>query len=127
MKGFMMKLTYSSSKNRKYNIILKSSFENILTWGRAMRVYFIVTQMVYFLTILPWFLIWGLSLTTFGSGINLDNTLFVLTITVYPVVIVVCSIIAWYFHSKKPIASFFINFIPIIWMFLYYYLMTMNM
>lgn len=80
-----------------------------------MKPYLIISQFLYILSFVPWFVIWGLSFMTFDSGVNLYNALFVLVITLYPVAVVTGSISAWIFRVKKKRLAIMMNLIPMIW------------
>jgi hypothetical protein len=75
----------------------------------------VITQILYVLSLLPWFVIWGLSFMSFDAGIGFYNTLFVLIITIYPVVVVVSSIFAWVFRLKRKRLSIILSLLPMIW------------
>ncbi|MFF2889687.1 hypothetical protein [Paenibacillus sp. NPDC057967] len=80
-----------------------------------MKVYLILTQIVYVIGLLPWFVFWGLSFMSFDSGIGVANTSFVLAITVYPIAVVACSLIAWFIHKQKKRTAVIVNLIPMLW------------
>lgn len=80
-----------------------------------MKPYLIVSQVLYILSFVPWFVIWGLSFMSFDSGVNLYNVSFVLVITLYPVAVVTGSISAWILRVKKKRLAIIMNLIPMIW------------
>lgn len=80
-----------------------------------MLVYLIVSQVLFICSLLPWIIIWGMSFMSFDAGIGLYNSLFVLTITVYPLAIIICSILAWIFRVKKKRFAIIINLVPLLW------------
>jgi hypothetical protein len=45
------------------------------------------------LSLIPWFLIWRLSFMNFDNGVNLYNVSFFLSISLYPVAVIMCSIL----------------------------------
>ncbi|WP_253905477.1 hypothetical protein [Bacillus sp. THAF10] len=51
----------------------------------------------------------------FDNGIAFWNSLFVLTISAYPLAVIICSIFAWVLHNKKKRAAVVINLIPMVW------------
>lgn len=79
-----------------------------------MKVLLIVTQIIYLLCLFPWFLIWGLSFMSFDNGFNFYNIAFVLFISLYPIVALACSIIAWSLLKRKKRTATVINFIPML-------------
>lgn len=83
--------------------------------GKQVKPFLVITQILYVLSLLPWFVIWGLSFMSFDAGIGFYNTLFVLVITIYPIVVVVSSIFAWVFHLKKRRLSICLSLLPMIW------------
>ncbi|REK74284.1 hypothetical protein [Paenibacillus paeoniae] len=80
-----------------------------------MKVYLILTQILYVIGLLPWFVFWGLSFMSFDSGVGAANLGFVLAITIYPIAVVACSIIAWVIHKRKKRAAVIVNLIPMLW------------
>jgi hypothetical protein len=79
------------------------------------KLFLILIQISYVLSLLPWFVIWGLSFMSFDAGIGFYNTLFVLIITLYPVAIIVSSIFAWVFRLKRRELAIFLSLVPMIW------------
>ncbi|TYS18041.1 hypothetical protein FZC78_09440 [Rossellomorea vietnamensis] len=80
-----------------------------------MKKYFIITQVVYVLFLMPWLLIFGLSFMSFDQGIVLANSLFVASIGIYPIVMIGCSLAAWILHRKKGRLAAILNGIPMLW------------
>jgi hypothetical protein len=80
-----------------------------------MKPYLIITQILYVISLFPWFVIWGLSFMSFDSGVNAYNVSFVLVISLYPVAVVLGSILAWIFRLKKKRFAFIINLLPCLW------------
>lgn len=80
-----------------------------------MKLYLIVTQAVYFLTLFPWFVIWGLSFMSFDAGFSTLAVTIVSIVSLYPVAVLVCSILGWVLHSKKKRAAIILNSIPLLW------------
>ncbi|MDQ0201846.1 hypothetical protein [Neobacillus ginsengisoli] len=88
-----------------------------------MKTYLIISQILYLLSLIPWFLIWGLSFMSFDNGVNLYNVSFVLSISLYPVAVIVCSILSWYFRVKKKRFAMIINIAPMLWIIAYFVFM----
>lgn len=80
-----------------------------------MKPYLIIIQILYVLSLLPWFVIWGLSFMSFDSGVNLSNVSFVLVISLYPIAVIICSILAWFFRVKKKRLAIIMNAVPLLW------------
>ncbi|MEK3992585.1 MULTISPECIES: hypothetical protein [Robertmurraya] len=80
-----------------------------------MKPFLIITQVLYVLSLLPWFVIWGMSFMSFDAGIGLYNSLFVITITLYPVAVIVGSILSWVFHRKRKNLAVIFNLVPLVW------------
>lgn len=80
-----------------------------------MKVYLILTQILYVICLLPWFVFWGLSFMSFANGIGFGNTAFVAAISAYPVAVVACALIAWFIHKKKTRTAVIVNLIPMLW------------
>jgi len=77
--------------------------------------FLIITQILYVLSLLPWFVIWGMSFMSFDAGIGFYNSLFVITITLYPVAVIVGSILSWVFHRKRKNLAVIFNLVPLVW------------
>lgn len=80
-----------------------------------MKPFLIITQVFYILSLVPWFVIWGLSFMSFDSGFHFYNVFFVLVITLYPVAVLLGSILAWIYRVKKKRLAIMMNFLPMIW------------
>lgn len=91
-----------------------------------MKLYLIISQILYVLSLGPWFVIWGLSFMSFDSGVNAANVSFVLVISLYPVTVIVGSILAWFFREKKKRFAILLNLIPILWMIVFFSSMFLN-
>ncbi|MDQ1147767.1 hypothetical protein QE429_004594 [Bacillus sp. SORGH_AS 510] len=91
-----------------------------------MKLYLIISQILFALSLIPWFIIWGLSFMSFDSGVNLANSSFVLAISLYPVAVIVGSIIAWVFRVKKKRFAIMINLVPLLWIIVFMGFMVMN-
>jgi hypothetical protein len=91
-----------------------------------MKPYLIISQVLYLLSLIPWFVIWGLSFMSFDSGINLSNVSFVLAISSYPFAVIICSILAWFFIVKKKRFAIIINLIPMLWIIGFFGFVSLN-
>ncbi|MBM7620003.1 ABC-type Fe3+ transport system permease subunit [Bacillus tianshenii] len=80
-----------------------------------MKLFMILSQLFYVVGLVFWLPIWGMSFMAFDQGIAFWNTLFVLTISAYPLAVIICSILAWVLHNKKRRAAVIINLIPMLW------------
>ncbi|WP_102273449.1 hypothetical protein [Cytobacillus massiliigabonensis] len=80
-----------------------------------MKIYLILSQILYLLCTLPWLLIWGMSFMSFDSGFGLGNVSFVLGIGLYPVAVLICSIIAWILHVRRRRVAIIVNLVPMLW------------
>jgi hypothetical protein len=91
-----------------------------------MKLYLIISQILFALSLIPWFVIWGLSFMSFDSGVNLANSSFVIIISLYPVAVIVGSILAWVFRGKKKRFAIMINLVPLLWIIAFMGFMVMN-
>lgn len=82
-----------------------------------MKAYLIISQLIYLISLIPWFVILGLSFMSFDSGINLYNVSFVSLICVYPAAVIICSITAWLFRVTKKRLAIILNLLPLLWIF----------
>ncbi|WP_026691759.1 hypothetical protein [Alteribacter aurantiacus] len=80
-----------------------------------MKLYLILSQLLYLMSLVFWLPIWGLSFMAFDQGIAFWNSLFVLTISAYPLAVIICSILAWIFYNKKRRTAVIVNLIPMLW------------
>ncbi|WP_372632304.1 hypothetical protein [Cohnella sp.] len=83
-----------------------------------MKVFLVSCQTVYALCLLPWFTIWGLTLMGFANGINWFSLAITGFVTLYPIMVIVCSIFAWQFRTKRRRAAIILNLIPMLWILL---------
>ncbi len=83
--------------------------------GFKMKIFLVLSQILYVLCTLPWLIIWGLSFMSFDNGFGLGNVSFVLAIGLYPVAVLICSIIAWILHVRKRRGALIVNLIPMLW------------
>lgn len=93
---------------------------------KQVKLFLIITQILYVLSLLPWFVIWGMSFMSFDAGIGLYNSLFVITITLYPVAVIVGSILSWVFHRKRKKLSVIFNLVPMVWVIAFAVFMLWN-
>ncbi|MGI8387427.1 hypothetical protein [Robertmurraya sp. P23] len=91
-----------------------------------MKPFLIITQILYVLSLLPWFVIWGMSFMSFDAGIGFYNSLFVIIITLYPVAVIVSSILSWVFHRKRKKLSVILNLVPMVWVIAFAVFMLWN-
>lgn len=80
-----------------------------------MKIYLIGSQILYVLCLIPWFVIWGLSFMSFDQGFSVWNISFVLGIGLYPVAVLLCSILSWILHIQRKRTAIIINSIPMLW------------
>ena len=80
-----------------------------------MRLFLIVSQILYLGSLIPWFIIWAMSFMSFDGGVNVSNVSFVLWISFYPIAVIACSILAWVFRVKRKRQSLVVNLIPLLW------------
>ena len=81
-----------------------------------MKLYLILNQAFYLLTLLPWFVIWGLTFMVFDNGISAWGISIVIIVSLYPVAVVTCSVLSWLFRKRmKALNIIFISAIPLLW------------
>jgi hypothetical protein len=80
-----------------------------------MRMFLIISQIFYLISLIPWFVIWAMSFMSFDGGVTFSNGVFVLVITLYPISVIVCSILSWVFRVKDQRLSLIFDLIPMIW------------
>ncbi|MUT64619.1 hypothetical protein [Paenibacillus sp. NEAU-GSW1] len=80
-----------------------------------MRTLLVITQIIYLVLCIPWLVIWGMSFMSFDQGFSWSAAAFVGVITLYPLAVITCSIIAWVLHKRKKRAAVFINLVPMLW------------
>ena len=80
-----------------------------------MKIYLVGSQILYVLCLIPWFVIWGLSFMSFDQGFSVWNISFVLGIGLYPVAVLLCSILSWILHIQRKRTAIIINSIPMLW------------
>jgi len=80
-----------------------------------MKSFLIIVQLLYLLCIIPWLLIWGVSFMGFDQGISFFNVALVIVIGVYPLVVLICCIIAWVLRKRRQRMSIIVNLVPMLW------------
>jgi len=80
-----------------------------------MKIFLIISQFVYAVCLLPWFIIFGLSFMSFDNGINWGNSAFVIGIGAYPIFVIICSAVAWILRKRKKTFAIIVNLIPMVW------------
>jgi hypothetical protein len=80
-----------------------------------MKKFLIISQILYLLCTFPWLLIFGLSFMSFDNGFALANVSFVLSIGLYPIAVIICSIMAWILHVRKRRVAIIVNLLPMLW------------
>jgi hypothetical protein len=82
----------------------------------AMKFYLISIQAFYLISFIPWFLIWGLSFMVFDNGISAWGVSIMVIVSLYPIAVIICSILSWLFRRKlKSLTIFFISAFPLLW------------
>jgi uncharacterized membrane protein len=70
------------------------------------KAWLIISQIIAALFLLPWVVVAGLSFMAFDSGVSTGAVVFVSIIVAYPIVAIVCGIIAWLlYRSHKDKAA----------------------
>lgn len=80
-----------------------------------MRIYLVISQIIYVLTLLPWFLAFIMTPMAFDNGFSAANISFVTIIAIYPIAVIVCSILGWKLRHKHKKAAAWVNGIPGLW------------
>ena len=81
-----------------------------------MKLYLFIIQSFYVLTLIPWFIIWGLSFMAFDSGVSMWGISLVTIVTLYPLAVVICSVLSWLLKKKvKTISLIIISAFPLLW------------
>lgn len=83
-----------------------------------MKAFLISSQILYVLCLAPWLLIWGITFMGFDSGFNWFGVALTGGIGLYPVAVVVCSILAWMNRTKRKRAAILFNLVPMLWVLL---------
>ncbi|MDR7074048.1 hypothetical protein J2X07_003038 [Fictibacillus barbaricus] len=80
-----------------------------------MKVFLIISQILYLLCIIPWLAVWGLSFMSFDNGIALWNSAFVILISLYPIAVILCSIFAWRIVKHNSRTALIVGLVPMLW------------
>ncbi|SOC43277.1 hypothetical protein [Ureibacillus acetophenoni] len=82
-----------------------------------LRIYLVITQIIYIFTLLTWFRWAMLALAVLENNLTFDIVLWILFLPVlgYPLLIVSCAFYSWKSHNQKPIRSLIMNTVPILW------------
>ncbi|MBB6669610.1 hypothetical protein [Cohnella nanjingensis] len=80
-----------------------------------MKLFLVLSQILYLLCMIPWLFVWGISFMSFDQGFGLANVSFVAGIGLYPVAAIVCAILAWRFHRRRKKTAIVVNLIPMAW------------
>ncbi|GEM_PF-1421336 len=83
-----------------------------------MKTFLISIQALYAVCLLPWFLIWGLTLMGFANGINWFSIALTIGIGLYPIAAAACSVFAWLLRIKRKRIAIIVNLIPMVWVLL---------
>lgn len=65
-----------------------------------MLAWLIITQLLGLLSLLPWLVISGLSFMAFDAGYSITAVVFVGLIWSYPLLPIICSIVAWVAYAR---------------------------
>jgi len=79
------------------------------------KLFLLISQIIYALGLLPWLFIWGMSVMVFDAGVYLGNTLFFIAISAYPIAVIGCSITAWLLRLRRRRTAIFVNLLPVLW------------
>lgn len=74
----------------------------------AMKFYLVIIQVLYLLSLIPWFVIWGLSFMVFDNGISAWGISIMIIVSLYPVAVVICSILSWFFRVRFKSLTIFL-------------------
>ncbi|MDR6726907.1 apolipoprotein N-acyltransferase [Paenibacillus amylolyticus] len=81
-----------------------------------MKLYLFIIQSFYVLTLMPWFIIWGLSFMAFDSGVSMWGVALVTIVTLYPLAVVISSVLSWLLKKKvKTLGLILISSFPLLW------------
>jgi hypothetical protein len=81
-----------------------------------MILYLLIIQVFYLVTLIPWFVIWGLSTMVFDAGVTAWGISIMIIVSLYPIAVVACSILSWVFRKKwKSLNIYIISAIPLLW------------
>ena len=81
-----------------------------------MKIFLIISQIIYAALLLPWLFILGISFMVFDNGVSLWGVGLMIAIGLYPVAFIVSSTLSWLLLKKiKQVYLTIINLIPAIW------------
>lgn len=81
-----------------------------------MKLFLFISQSIYALMLVPWFIVWGVSFMVFDSGYSLWGVGIMIMVTLYPIAVAVCSLLSWIYVKKmRPLSIVAINLVPSIW------------
>jgi len=80
-----------------------------------MKPFLVISQLFYAVCLVGWLVVWMMSFMLFDSGIFFWNSFMFVLISLFPVAVVVCSILSWIFHKRRRRAAVILNLIPMIW------------
>ena len=80
-----------------------------------MRIFLVISQIIYLISFLPWLLVFGMSFMSFDQGFGLWNISFVGGIALYPVAVLVGAILGWVLRTRNQRAAIIVNLVPLLW------------
>ncbi|EFM08547.1 conserved hypothetical protein [Paenibacillus curdlanolyticus YK9] len=80
-----------------------------------MKIFLAISQIIYVISFLPWLLIFGMSFMSFDQGFSVWNLSFVGGIAIYPVAVLLGSILGWVLHKRNKRAAVIWNLVPMLW------------
>lgn len=80
-----------------------------------MIIFLIISEVIYVASLLPWLIMFGLSFMSFDAGFGFANIAFVGGIALYPLAVIICSILGWVYRLRKKRIAIIIHCIPMIW------------
>lgn len=84
--------------------------------GKSLKLFLIISQIVYGLFLTLWFTFWAMSAMLFDAGVNRSAVVVFGVISAYPIAATACSIIAWVLYRKRHRnPALVVNLIPSLW------------
>lgn len=81
-----------------------------------MRLFLIISQIFYVLLGVLWFVFWAMSVMMFDAGVTTSAAIIFGILSLYPVAVIVCGVLAWLFYRKKRRrAALYVNLVPMLW------------
>jgi peptidoglycan/LPS O-acetylase OafA/YrhL len=80
-----------------------------------MKTFLVISQTIFAFCLIPWLMVWGMSFMVFDAGVHFWNSFFFITISVFPIAVVGCSILAWLLRMRRRRIAIIVNLIPILW------------